>query len=228
MAERQSIAGESETGPQTLPSWVAIALTALMLALLGMLHILSPELDPSWRMVSEYANGQHGIVLSIFFLAWAAGTWALALAMWPRAKTLRLKLGVVFLVLAGIGEAMAALFDINHPLHGASALIGMPSVLIAALLLGAVYLAPDDPRRPVVRLAAHMPWLAAVVMSVAVGIFFTTFAQAGGDLSSGQPPTVLPAGTIALAGWANRLLIVVYGLWAMLIAWTLLGRTSRM
>jgi len=34
---------------------VSIAAGALTLVLLAALHILSPEFNPSWRMVSEYA-----------------------------------------------------------------------------------------------------------------------------------------------------------------------------
>jgi len=37
---------------------IAIGASAAALMLLASLHVLSPEFDPSWRMVSEYANGR--------------------------------------------------------------------------------------------------------------------------------------------------------------------------
>jgi len=39
---------------------LAIAAAAAALLLLASLRVLSPEFDPSWRMVSEYANGHYG------------------------------------------------------------------------------------------------------------------------------------------------------------------------
>ena len=52
----------------------AIAASALALVTL---HIVSPEFAPSWRMVSEYANGRHGWLLTAVFLTWALGSLAL-------------------------------------------------------------------------------------------------------------------------------------------------------
>lgn len=65
-------------------------------------------------MVSEYANGHYGWVLSLLFAAWGVSSWALAFAIWSEARTMRGKIGLVLLTLAGVGEAMAAVFDINH------------------------------------------------------------------------------------------------------------------
>ena len=39
------------------------------------------------------------------------------------------------LSLAGVGEAMGGMFDVNHPLLGASLGIGVPSFAISAILL---------------------------------------------------------------------------------------------
>ncbi|MDQ6877228.1 MAG: hypothetical protein M3082_05930 [Candidatus Dormibacteraeota bacterium] len=43
----------------SLPAAIlAIAGASAALLLLASLHVLSPEFSPSWRMVSEYANGR--------------------------------------------------------------------------------------------------------------------------------------------------------------------------
>ena len=49
---------------------VAIAAAVATPLLLVCLRLLSPEFDPSYRMISEYALGSHGWVLSVTFLAW--------------------------------------------------------------------------------------------------------------------------------------------------------------
>ena len=68
--------------PSVLAAWVAIGAAGTVLLLLAALHVLSPEFDPSFRVVSEYANGRYGWVLSLMFVAWALSSWALAIAIW--------------------------------------------------------------------------------------------------------------------------------------------------
>ena len=61
---------------QPLVGWLAPAAYAAIIAIiiscaaLLLLHILSPEFAPSWRMVSEYANGHYNWLLTIVFLGW--------------------------------------------------------------------------------------------------------------------------------------------------------------
>src|SRR5688572_26335907 len=97
---------------------VAVLATAVAFASLAILHVVSPEFQPSWRMVSDYANGRHRWLLSVMFAAWAFGSFALAVALGPITHGWLGRIGLLFLVLAGIGELMAAFFDINHRLHG--------------------------------------------------------------------------------------------------------------
>src|SRR5687768_12229497 len=96
---------------------IALGTAAATVVLLGVLHILSPEFDPAWRMVSEYANGSYGWVLSLLFAAWGVSSLALAYYLRPQLKTRGGKIGLALLVLAGVGQVLAAIFDINHPLH---------------------------------------------------------------------------------------------------------------
>jgi Protein of unknown function (DUF998) len=108
-------------------AWLAIGAPLVSALALVALHLLSPQLDPSWRMVSEYANGHHRWVLTVVFLTWALGSFALAFALLPSGKGWIGAAGLLFLVLAGVGEAMGGLFDINHRLHGAAFAIGVPA-----------------------------------------------------------------------------------------------------
>ena len=114
---------------------ISFAAAAATLVFLAALHVLSPEFDPSWRMVSEYALGNYGWVLSLMFVAWAISSWALVITIWSQVGTIAGKIGLVFLTAAGVGEAMASVFDINHPLHSLAAMIGFLSLPVAALLI---------------------------------------------------------------------------------------------
>ena len=115
---------------------LSIGAAVTVLLLLASLHVLSPEFDPSFRMVSEYALGHYGWVLSLMFLAWGMSSWALAVAIWSQVKTKAGKVGLWFLVIAGLGEAMASVFDVTHDIgHSIAGVLGIGGFPIAALLL---------------------------------------------------------------------------------------------
>ena len=115
---------------------LAILATLTTILLLATLHVLSPEFSPSWRMVSEYAFGHYAWVLSLMFVSWAISSWALVIVIWSQVHTNAGRVGLWFLIIAGIGEAMASVFDVRHEIgHGIAGLLGVIGFPIAALLL---------------------------------------------------------------------------------------------
>jgi hypothetical protein len=189
--------------------------------MLAGLHVLSPEFDASWRMVSEYANGHYGWLLSLVFAAWGLSSLALAIAIWSDGRTLAFKIGLVCLTLAGVGEAMAAVFDINHDaLHSLAGALGILGLPIAAMLIS-VKLGRVEPwsvaRRPLL-LTANLTWVSVAVLAGTFVVLIATFSQVSGGLPA-QAPKVLPPGVIGMVGWANRLLVVMYCVWVITLAW---------
>lgn len=207
---------------------LAIASGAAVLLLLASLHVLSPEFDPSWRMVSEYANGGYAWVLSLMFVAWAISSWALAFAIWSQVSTRAGRIGLIFLIAAGIGEAMASVFDVNHSLHGLAALIGIGSLPVAAMLISVSLSRTREwsTARRSLLWTANLTWISLLLMLASFAMLIVTYTQAGGDMSAGAV-TVLPPGVIALVGWANRLLIVVYCVWGLTVARQALQRRQE-
>ena len=199
----------------------SILASLLTLLLLAALHILSPEFNPAWRMVSEYANGNYALVLSLFFAFWAISAWALAYAIRSEPKTKSGRIGLYFLIAAGIGEAMASVFDINHILHSLASLIGIPSLAIAAMLISKS-LVKDEAWESVKKnllLSANLPWISILLMAISFVILMVTFAQSGAEMPTDSTAvTSLPAGVIGLVGWVNRFLIIVYNVWVILVA----------
>lgn len=209
------------TGPTSpAAARLAIAFSVSAILLLAALHLLSPEFEPSWRAVSEYATGRYGWVLSLMFISWGVSSWALAFAIRSQVKTTAGRIGAAFLVAAGVGEAMASVFDITHPLHGVSALIGIPSLVVAAMLISRSLGRRQEwsaARKPILW-TAHLTWISLLLMAGAMAILMLTYQRAGGDLSAG-PVTTLPAGVINVVGWANRLLVLAYCTWVVTVAW---------
>jgi hypothetical protein len=203
-------------------AWLAIGATLISAIALVALHVLSPQFLPSWRMVSEYANGNYGWVLTVVFLTWALGSFSLALALRPSVGGWLGAAGLVFLVLAGLGEAMGGLFDINHRLHGAAFAIGVPALPIAAILLT---LAVRRSGLEVPVWAALLPALSVVVMAVSMMMLFSSLKSAGITMSANsQPLPALPEGVSAWNGWANRLVFGTYYLWVVVAARAVLAK----
>lgn len=201
---------------------LAIAASVAALLFLATLHVLSPEYDPSWRMVSEYANGHYSWVLSLMFASWAVGSWALAIAVWSVGKTTTGKIGLIFLIAAGLGEAMGAAFDINHPLHDVAGLIGLGSLPIAAMLIS-MHLGRTQAwsgAKKALLWTANLTWISVVLLAATFILMIASFVQAGGDMNAqATTVTALPPGVIALVGWANRLLVLAYCAWVVTVAY---------
>jgi hypothetical protein len=209
------VAQQSDVGAWFAPAaTVAIGATIVALAALLLLHIVSPELAPSWRMVSEYANGRYPWLLTVVFIGWAVSSFALIAALWPLSTTTLGKVGLVFLALAGLGQTMGALFDVNHRLHGPAAMIGIPSLCVAAVVLTIVMSRRADLTAPPAW-SAHLPWISFALMIVALVMFMSALRSAGVDMTAQTRPLAqLPAGVSGYVGWANRLLFASTFLWA--------------
>ncbi|WP_332736781.1 DUF998 domain-containing protein [Flavihumibacter sp.] len=198
----------------------------LSLACLLVLHFVSPEFKASWRMVSEYAFGKHKWLLTAFFFLWGLSSILLAISLWGIVSSNWAKIGVVLLFISGIGAIMGGLFDAKHKLHGLSAVLGVPFLPIAALLIS--YRLPStgywSEYRSSVLLSAHSTWISIVLMVVTMIIMMSGFKKAGMPMGpDATPPESVPPGVIAVAGYANRILVFTYILWLLLIAKILLG-----
>lgn len=218
---------------EVIGALLAIVTAAATLLLLAGLHILSPEFNPSWRMVSEYALGHYNWVLSLMFLAWGVSSWALALAIWSQVNTVAGKVGWWFLVIAGFGEAMASVFDITHdPGHSIAGVLGVGGFPIAAVLLSF-----SLGRLPVWRGAknpliwiANLSWISVVLLGATLVLMTVQFAQLYGGHLPQQAPTHLPAGVLGGDGWADRLIVLSNCLWVLVAArpvMRLAGRKER-
>src|SRR5688572_12042353 len=117
-------------------SILTISFASLSLLSLVILHFLSPEFKPSWRMISEYAMGRHKWLVTSFFVCWGLSSIFLSLLLWNKVNTAWGTLGVILLFISSIGEVMGGLFDVNHKHHGLAFLLGVPTLPTAALLIG--------------------------------------------------------------------------------------------
>ena len=202
-------------------SIAAIVCAGLAMLFLIALHVLSPEYSPAWRMVSEYANGRYPWLLSLMFVAYGLSALALAFAIRGQATTRASKAGLVLLLLAGLGAASAAVFDLNQALlHELAGILGIVCLPPAAVLISRTLVRrePWSEATNIVLWAANLTWITVVLFVVSFFVMVVTFAHALGGLPS-TPPKEVPAGVVALVGWTDRLLVLSAWAWITTVAW---------
>ncbi len=196
---------------------IAITGASASLILIAALHFLKPELDPSWRFLSEYSTGNFGWVMKLSFFAMALSCASLCVALRSQVQTLGGKIGLGFLLITCAGLTMAGLFNMDlitstpdqftseGNLHGLASMIGIPSLPIAAMLISL-----SLTRNPAwqgfkssLLWTANSTWLSVVLI---FGTIAFMLPAAGGF------------GPSVLIGWPNRLLMLAYGGWLMIAA----------
>ena len=201
-----------------LAARAALLSTGLFLVLLLAVHILKPELDPSWRFISEYAIGDYGWVMRAAFLALAVSNVALFVAIRKCMETGWGKLGSILFLVGAIGLLLAGIFvtdPVNtaiearttsgslHNLGGALGLGGFLGTLIFSA-----------------RLLRHESWRSA---RKAVGV--ATAVVVLGFLIAFVTITVIAVrqdgvfGPDTSVGWPNRIGIVSGCAWLLIISW---------
>lgn len=194
--------------------------SASLLCLLA-LHFVSPEFEMSWRMVSEYALGRHKWLLTLFFTLWCLSSVLVAYLLWNIVTTPWATVGVVLVFISGIGAQMGGLFDMNHKLHGLAGLLGIATLPFASLLTGyhLVGIKRWSNYQTVILLSSHAVWISLVFLVVSMILLIAGCKKAGVAMGpDSEPLQTLPAGVIGINGYANRILVVCYIGWLLVIA----------
>ncbi|GAC1353926.1 MAG: hypothetical protein NVSMB38_30820 [Ktedonobacteraceae bacterium] len=215
---------------EVIGALLAIVAALVTLLLLASLHILSPEFDPSFRMVSEYALGRDAWMLSLLFLAWGINSWALAVAIWPQVNTKAGKVGWWFLVIAGLGEALAAVFDITHdPGHSIAGVLGVGGFPIAAVLLSVSLGRSKEwcSTKKLLLWIANLSWISVVLLGATLVLMTVQFTQVNGGHLPQHAPMSLPPGVLGLDGWFDRLFVLSNCLWVVVAAWQAMKVAGR-
>jgi hypothetical protein len=107
-----------------------------------------------------------------------------------------------------------------------SGTLGVPTLPIAALLLTYHLKSKEQFKayKNSLLFSAHATWISLVLMIISMVILITGFQNAGIEVGEGnKPPESVPDGVIAVAGYANRLFIIAYNVWLILVAKTFIA-----
>jgi hypothetical protein len=207
---------------------LSFAAAAAFMVLLAVLHIIKPELDPSWHFISEYAIGDYGWIMVLAFLSLALSYVSLFVAIHSLLLTIAGRIGLALLLVSALGLTIAAVFTTDPitvsedavttegTLHNLGGTLGIAQPFAAGLI--GWKLARNPAWSSAKRLLVLVTGLAVVsflVSFVTLGVFLS---QSGGKF-----------GPDVLVGWPNRIEILAYSVWLMTVAWQaikLRGRSS--
>lgn len=201
--------------------------SATFLVLLAALHLIKPELDPSWRFVSEYAIGPYGWLLRIAFFALALSCLAGSQLARLQVPTTADRIGAWLLAIVGVALAGAGVLAMDPitatkdqltthgSLHGLAAMIGIPTFPVAALLITRGLRRNDawTFARRALQWTAHLTWISLVFMFAVLSVLLP---RHGGAFGPG-----------VWIGWPNRLLVVAYSVWLLIFARSALVAAGR-
>jgi hypothetical protein len=205
---------------ELIPTFV-IVFSALSLFSLLILHFVSPEFKPSWRMISEYALGNHKWLITSFFVFWALASMLLSIALWNEVSSMWAKIGVILVFISGIGAFMGGLFDVKHKYHGLAFGLGIPTLPIGSLLICYHLLSFDGWQNhgSALLYSTHSIWISLILMAISMILLMTGYKKTGLPMGPGvEPPKELPKDVIGVNGYFNRLLVLCYIVWLIVIS----------
>jgi uncharacterized protein DUF998 len=195
-----------------------IAMAIFAIVALAVLHALKRDIRPSSTMISQYALGRHGWLMSACFAAFAAASACLFVALLASVPTLLGRVGLAFLLSCAVGLGMGARFPMDPVstkpeersfsgrMHGVSFMIGVPSQIFAVLLLSLALVAQRFPTSSLLLALAALIWLSLAVM-IAIML----------KVGPGKEPN--PDGPERFLGLPNRLFMVLFAAWLIAAAW---------
>jgi len=206
-----------------LPAYLSIVFTSVFLAILLLLHILKRELDPAWRMISEYEIGRFGWTMRLAFFCWGASLLTLLITIWPSLQSTSgiisrwwFILIVVALVGAGIFKTDPITHDTNslvntiHKICGTIVIFTFPiaaTLAITSLLYNSLW----SVYRGSLILGTALAWVGMLAYLASIIIARIKDPKAG---EAGGPHIYM--------GWQNRFNVITYIVWIMVVAVTAL------
>jgi Protein of unknown function (DUF998) len=135
-------------------SLAAIVLVAVACVAVIALHLLRTDLNPVREVMSGYANGSYGLLMTIAFYALGVASIAVGIRLiWATERFWASRLVSALLILAGCGLILAGIFEVERPgvpdtiqekIHSDGAIAGF--ILIIAAMVLFTYVCHRDAR----------------------------------------------------------------------------------
>ncbi len=204
-----------------LEAGLSFGCAATFLFVLAVLHNLKSELDPSWRMISEYAIGDHGWMMRLGLFCLSVSCFGLSLVLIKKDLTPEAFL-LTIVAIAPAGSAIFPTDPITAPWRQIS-FVGRLHVAFAALFVTAFPVVITVVGWKAMKILLPKPvWLLWASPLVWLGL--TTFVVSifyYRAMKRGFRPHVR-------IGWSNRFMMVTYCAWLMIAAFKLCAASAGM
>ena len=186
---------------------VCFVASAAFVLLLVALHFLRPDLDPSWRFISEYELGDYAWMMRVAFFVLALSCVSLVVAIAGQVRGIVGYLGLGLIVLAAAGMALAGVYapDRDNPLHEVGAMLDHLPFAALFITWGLLRNPNWSKFRTTLLITAGLPLLGLAIFIISMVIMLPR--------NGGQP------GPEVLVGWPNRIMILAHCAWLMPVAW---------
>jgi len=127
--------GKASRRIATISQWIVLSCVAYYVTVGIALHFLESEYDPRFRFMSEYAWGAYGWLMTTTFFVLGLALVTVAVGLQEvHQSSLSARIGVGLLLVGSLGVCLAGVFREFIP-HAAAGAVGLPSIVIAALIL---------------------------------------------------------------------------------------------
>jgi hypothetical protein len=200
-------------------AYASISFAAVFLIILILLHFLKRELDPSWRMISEYEIGRFGWMMRLAFFSWGASVLGLLITMWPYLQPIsgtisRWWFALIVIVLFGAGvfktdpitEDTKNWVNTIHKICGTIVILTFPiaaTLAVRSLLHNPLW----STYQGLLIFGIVLAWIGVVIYFATIIISRIKDPKAG---EAGHPPVYM--------GWPNRFNVVTYIIWIIIVA----------
>lgn len=194
---------------------IAIGACVAYLVLLILLHIIKPEVTPTWQTLSIYSRGAWGWLGQIAYCLLGVTHLLLFAALRGQMRSRYGKVGLILLVIAGIGGIFGGI-GVSDPLNTPQASM-TPSGQVHAIGAGleiwgapfaALLISLNLLRKNTVWKAERVTLLSVIALPlIGWALFMGSGATAGGHVGPGD-----------IIGVMNRIAILAYMIWQIVIA----------
>jgi hypothetical protein len=208
--------------------YASIVFAAVFLTILFLLHFLKRDLDPSWRMISEYEIGRFGWMMRLAFFSWGASVLALLIAIWPSLQPISGTISRWWFVLIVIALFGAGIFKTNPITEKTPNLVNTIHTLCGAIV---ILTFPIAATLAVHGLLHHPLWSArqgqlifgTVLTWIGMVAYFASIIISGIiNPSTVKNTSAEKESPHILQGWPNRFMVVTYIIWLIIVAETAL------
>lgn len=195
--------------------YLTIICASAFIIILALLHVIKPELDPSWRVISEYEIGHYGWIMQLEFFLLAAASIGVVATYWHKLTSKSGRTGLIWLLISAFGMIMGGTFvtdpittvksawTTNGILHniGGSIMIFSTPFIITLITMNLIRQKLAKKTKLLLIVFTVMVWLGFIGYIAITAITYRGIAN---------PDVVI--------GWPNRIFILGYSFWLIIAA----------